>query len=526
MKVYSGHELEIYKKDQLLMKPEWNRRDFTQGVVAYINGSTEKILAIGGLRGTGKTVGILQSCEGRDDVLYILAQRSEGDSKDIGGDFIELIKNTDKRVIIIDEYSWICDRKNLDYYLLTAVQNGKRIIITATESISLEYLNYGTLNHRVHILHTTLFSYGEYLRLYDKNHSKVVCKEYLLEGGLFPDYALKNYDSMRTYIEEAIVKNLAGYLKDEMSEEVAATLTYCVLYKAICPSNLSSVPVLRNSGITRDAFLERMHINISLAVDESELRRIAEIFEQIGLIVTIPNYDSESEIKEQYYITNPSLTCQLIMAAYDLENLDNSILGHVFESCVAVQLYTNKLSEHQVFFYNNGGKQNDSENKELDIVITDKERLYAYFFECKFTQSDQIHPNITLLSGYLEEYPFKGVEVEGRYLVYNGTPCVREDYDVGPVIFTPIGYILDDYFLFEKNKKDIEKLDKDKKKDRSDGSNGGVSNSIKEIVESIAKKAEDLKSDISKTVLEQRERIRASFEHNTVITDNIRGIVR
>lgn len=448
MLVYTGKQLDEYKKNQLQILDSWNKRDFTTGVSRYLDSSVEKVLAIGGLRGTGKTVGILQAAKGLD-ACYILAQKGESNT---GKDYIELLKNTGEKYIIIDEYSWINDREDLDRYLITAVQNGKRIVITGTESITMDFLNYGALNHRVSVLHTTMFTYDEYRRIYNKEHSKAVCKEYLMEGGLFKEYALTNYESTKAYIEEAIVNNLADYLKERMSEEKARTLTYSVLYKAICPSNLSSVPTLHNSKVTLDNFLDTMGINTAMKIEERDLNRVSEIFEQIGLIVRVPNYDKDSSLKEQYYITNPSLTCQLILAAYNIKAIEGSILGHVFESCVMVQMASNKLAEHNIYFFNNGSGH-DPNNKELDIILTDKEEEYAYLFECKFTQNDDLRSDITLLSGYLEENYFQHTEIEGRYVIYNGKPCVK-NYDVGTVLFTPIGDVLNRYFEFDENVKE------------------------------------------------------------------------
>ena len=221
MLIYEGKNLKEYMQKNLNINPKWNHRNFVNCVTSYINSSTEKILAIGGLRGTGKTVGILQATE-NSDVVYLSSQTDESE---IADDYIKFLESTDRKIIVIDEYSWIKERDKLDKHLLTAVQNEKRIIITATESISLEFLNYGTLNHRVQTIHTTMFTYEEYLKLYNKSHSKANCKDFLITGGLFRDYIIQNFDSAKQYINEAIVSNLAGYLKNEMSEEAAKTLT-------------------------------------------------------------------------------------------------------------------------------------------------------------------------------------------------------------------------------------------------------------------------------------------------------------
>lgn len=407
MKVFTGSDLIIYKQDELLISSLWNRRDFVSAVQDYFTTRIEKILAVGGLRGTGKTVGILQAAEGLD-ACYMLPAKNDGKS---GSDYIDFLKNTEKKYIIIDEYSWIEDREDLDYYLLTAVQDGKRIVITGKESIMLDFLNYGALCHRISMVHTTMFSYNEYLRVYNLKHSENVCKEYLKTGGLFREYAVTNYSSMKQFIDTAIVKNLAAYLINEKMDEVMARiLTYSVLYKAVCPSNLSSVPVMRDSIITLKNYLDIMGIDSNIEIRQRDLRNVTEIFEHIGLIVCIPNFDDSGEPREQYCITNPSLTYQLMRSLYDIPDIADYMLGYVLESMVMVQLAVNKLSEHKIYFCNNGGP--DKNNKDLDILITDREREFAYRFEYKFSQNSSLNDKITLLSGYLETGTFKYTEDE------------------------------------------------------------------------------------------------------------------
>ncbi len=292
-----------YIKENLEINPNWEKRDFVYSVKKYVEAKVEKVLAISGLKGTGKTTGILQAVN-LDDTVYILAQRGESETSK---DYIDFIKKTDKKIIIIDEYSWISDRNPLDKYLITAVQNGKRLIITANESIALEYLQYGDSIHRLHPLHTTMFTYEEYLRVFNKTPSCESMVSYLSEGGLFKDYILKNFESTRKYVEEAIIENLSGYLKD-LTFEKAKALTYAVIFKAICPSNLFSIPALKEEHMTLENFLEEMGINTDIIPEEKEIKYVADIFEQAGIIVRIPNFDKESVIKERYYIVNPSIS--------------------------------------------------------------------------------------------------------------------------------------------------------------------------------------------------------------------------
>ena len=363
MLIYQGNTLQKYMYENMEIQPDWEERDFVAYTRKYFSRENFKILAIGGLRGTGKTTGLLQAVSNLPGSCYITAQKGETED---AADYINFLKNTDAKYIIIDEYSWIKNRKTLDEYLFTAIQNGKRIVITGTESITLDFLNYSSMIHRVDMVHVTLFTYDEYCRIYHQEKNKKSCKEYLQEGGVFREYAITNYDTMRGYIQTAIIDNLTAYMQGVLEEKKAAALVYAVLYKAVCPSNLRHIPVLTENKLTMDNFLEMMGVDPEITFTEGELTQAADILTQIGVIVRIPNYDENSPVREQYYVTNPSITCQLILAAYQIPEVTNEILGHVFESSCLVHLYFHKLSEHQLYFVNT---TIHDRNKELDGVI-------------------------------------------------------------------------------------------------------------------------------------------------------------
>ena len=136
MQIYSDQALKEFKRETLRINPTWNRRDFAERVERHLKGRTEKILVVGGLRGTGKTVGILQAAE-TFDALYVTSQKDETET---GKDYVDLLKKTEKKYIIIDEYGWIRNRKVLDEYLLTGESNEatlrykKRILSRSTSA--------------------------------------------------------------------------------------------------------------------------------------------------------------------------------------------------------------------------------------------------------------------------------------------------------------------------------------------------------------------------------------------------------
>lgn len=74
------------------------------------------MFVLSGLRATGKTFGLLQAVDDYDDTLYVKAQKGEDET---GKDYIEFLRNSKEKNIIIDEYTWIKDNRDLSYYLWT-----------------------------------------------------------------------------------------------------------------------------------------------------------------------------------------------------------------------------------------------------------------------------------------------------------------------------------------------------------------------------------------------------------------------
>ena len=108
----------------------WKERDFVAISQEFIRSKINKVLIVSGLRGTGKTTGMLQLVR-KNDGLYLSSERGESETAQ---DYIDLIKNSPQKVIAIDEYTWIKDRERLclDSIISSCVQYGKRIILTGT----------------------------------------------------------------------------------------------------------------------------------------------------------------------------------------------------------------------------------------------------------------------------------------------------------------------------------------------------------------------------------------------------------
>lgn len=104
----------------------WKKRDFVSEVEKYMESSLSKVLLVSGLRGTGKSIGVLQAMQGKDAV-YIIMEKGIHTSAD---EVMRVLESRTEKIIILDEYTWIENRKNseLDGFLFTLVSHGKRII--------------------------------------------------------------------------------------------------------------------------------------------------------------------------------------------------------------------------------------------------------------------------------------------------------------------------------------------------------------------------------------------------------------
>ena len=86
----------------------WKKRDFVSEVEKYMESSLSKVLLVSGLRGTGKSIGVLQAMQGKDAV-YIIMEKGIHTSAD---EVMRVLESRTEKIIILDEYTWIENRKN------------------------------------------------------------------------------------------------------------------------------------------------------------------------------------------------------------------------------------------------------------------------------------------------------------------------------------------------------------------------------------------------------------------------------
>ena len=263
------------------------------------------------------------------------------------------------------------------------------------------------------------------------------CDDYLTRGGIFESYVINNEHTMSNYIEEAIIANLKGYVRDYRSlfdETKISNIIYTLLYRAVWDLMRNDPKLLQSkNNVDTQLALQRLGIDLeSTQISVSDIRSVADLLCSVGVLVKVPNLLNEMEnIQEELfkgyktYIVNPSLTCQFIRTVFpDYDNM-NSILGLVYEANCMVDLYFKKQEADAIYYI----ESKESDNYEIDIVISSNDDLRKkqfYLIECKHRYKVNVYnENWSIVNGKVDEAlkdKFPDCEICGRFIVHPGEP--------------------------------------------------------------------------------------------------------
>lgn len=445
------------------MNADWEKRDFVTETEKYIDSALNKVLLISGLRGTGKSIGVLQAIQGKDAVYITMEQGVHTSAQDL----MAALSVRDEKIIVLDEYTWVKGRKEseLDGYLYTLANNGKRVIVTGTESLSLEALKTGPLIHRAITIHTTHMSFSEYCRLYNVPMDQDVCDKYLTQGGIFENYVIHNEHTMSNYIEAAIIANLKGYVRDYrplFDDTKISNIIYTLLYRAIWDLMRNNPKLLQSSeNMDTRIALDRLGIDLeSVKVSVYDIRTVADLLCSVGVLVKIPNLlnvmdDVQDELFKGYktYIVNPSLTCQFIKTVFPGYDNMSSLLGMVYEANCMVDLYFKKQAADEIYYI----ESKEADNYEVDIVIAandDARKKQFYLFECKHRYKVNVYnENWSILNGRVDEAlraAFPDSDICGRFIIHPGEKDCQMHSSGRKVAIVNQSEELYQYYNFEK----------------------------------------------------------------------------
>lgn len=157
------------------------RRDFVSAILEYISSpeSNRRVLAISGLKGTGKTTGVFQAIQNISNYNNTLLISVE-DDVDISVLKEVIIKNlTWVGYIFVDEVTRVKGLISGSAFLAdTACGCGKKVVISGTDSLALVGADNASLYHGVITKNVTYISFEEAKRTTNQS-----LKEYIELGG-------------------------------------------------------------------------------------------------------------------------------------------------------------------------------------------------------------------------------------------------------------------------------------------------------------------------------------------------------
>lgn len=212
MDLLKGKDLEnLLKKNQTLAS--YQKRDCYEKLWKYLSNNEHRLMALYGLRRTGKTVMMQQAVRELDDYEHTCWITCEH------GDSMQILKkalnqNPDCRNVFIDEITYLDNFIDASSILANKYteEEGRKIVMTGTDSLGFLFSSCHELFDRVVLLHTTYIPFPEYARLKQKNDMDI----YIEYGGTLTDGRLfynRNEDNTFIYTNSAIVENIQHSLE-------------------------------------------------------------------------------------------------------------------------------------------------------------------------------------------------------------------------------------------------------------------------------------------------------------------------
>lgn len=395
-----------------------------------------RIKIISGLRRSGKTTLLIQTCFKVIDQNPILVQVQKGDNV---LDILEILENYNGKYIFIDEITDIGDVYNLNLLYDKISMQGKKIIISGTYSVIFNILLDRNLYDRATILTLeplNIISYEEILGDYEIN-------KYLKNNGLFSDFY--NNETLIDSLSDNILKSLE---KTEIYDvfalnDIKSIIVACFL-KVVWTENIESLKKfkaigIKNSDIEKiNDYLGKMIKSINPYMEYLNLKEIELVLNELnrfGILKLQKGFNSDSKNKK--LITIPGILEYIysMITEYCTNNniffSKRAINGFLFEKNMNIQSY---LANNQLKRYHL--ELNDMEFDEIIKVGTNKYLVIDYKVSNDVEtlknrlEIDRIIPKLKNIFGEQEfEYRiiYKGNTIEYRNIqIQNNLEFLRE----------------------------------------------------------------------------------------------------
>ena len=460
---YTGKKLSGYINTKLLGINA--SRDFVDAIICFINTPADtRVLGISGLRGTGKTTGLLQAINkigDFDNTVYILLTELDGQPSITYKELYEFIsiKHADKKYIFIDEITYCKNFINGSATLCDDfASNGKKVVVCGTDSYALVEAKKNALYHRIALLNETFISYQESVRTVGIESFK----QYLELGGLYKEDRITDIAELKSYISTSVIDNIMHTL--QCNEKVTSlydleqyrnnpvklkTVVYHILC-AIVYSISNDKKQLSIAFITRlfkdnelyndmqlnEYICSSLDIDSNIELDKKDVVPVLDALQRIHIVQCIENIYNNTQHK--YYITNQSVFNQLALLLVNtgkkVSDIDKNKAtlkgkqGYLFESAVINHVFA-EVQKHgyKLFYYH------DDSGREIDLIIGRIVASEDFSSEdkcilCEIKMTADID-TASVRSQWINS-PLISIEDEvvARYIVYGGKTAIFESF--------------------------------------------------------------------------------------------------
>lgn len=421
--IYTGSSLRTYIMSNI--DKSWKCRDIVDRIVNYFDKPYKGMMfGLTGLRGTGKTVSLLQALVKMNKLsesMYVtLATDSDIDCTGLCSYLEPQLGGI--KYLVIDEATQIKNLiKNGDTLFEELKRFGIAVVLSGTDTLALAISSGDGLFHRIVEHNITFISLVEYERiLCDETDKTRVVVSYIKSGGLMTPDNVRNFDTFKVYVNTAIVDNILNTvsknkgisefdLVSKMSDTKLRSIVFGILYsigykawridKALddrvdlndenayenaggsvrFKNNFSRViNALSLSSIINKAEIVKMvcrtlGVSDVVTVTQPELNEVLDYLEKLGIIVGLENM-AHSSHEVQYFVVNPSVYNQLyseVIKAVDNDSLEGgrpirmkAVYDSVFESAVIVHAMK-YADEHGLL----AGYFRNSRGREIDLIV-------------------------------------------------------------------------------------------------------------------------------------------------------------
>ena len=346
----------------------------------YINSnkSISRIKIISGLRRSGKTTLLIQTCFRVIEHNPMLIQVQRGDEV---SDILEVLEEYNGKYIFIDEITEIEDIYNINLLFDKISMQGKKIVISGTYSMIFNILLDRILYDRATILKLEPLD----ITTYKEVLGDIKLDKYLKNNGLFSDFY--HNETLIDSLSENILKSLEkSEIYDTFELNTVKSIVVACFLRVVWTENIESLQKFKAIGI-RNSDIDKINKHIEEKIkninpylnyiDNREIQLVLNELNRFGILKLQNGFNSNSKDKK------------LIVIPGILEYL----YGIITEYCINNNIFFSKRAINGFLFEKNMNIQSYLVNNQL-------KRYHLELADMEFDEIIQIGPNKYLIVDY------------------------------------------------------------------------------------------------------------------------------